>query len=195
MKKISKDWILTISLSVIVVLILIIDTVWYYFWEVKNQQEIAQVEEKIEVINSFSDYARKLKIRRKENSAEWYRTIETLKNGDNITIKIDNEGNAYFELSGKLEKKYGSEYKVVEKSLICQKVVLNQDDKNYFFFITEDGALKVITVLEEEIKEESEDYKKYRNIVNIITEIEENAELGYINKIKLFDISGNVFEI
>jgi len=47
MKKISKDWILTISLSVIVVLILIIDTVWYYFWEVKNQQEIAQVEEKI----------------------------------------------------------------------------------------------------------------------------------------------------
>jgi len=118
-----------------------------------------------------------------------------LKNGDNITIKIDNEGNAYFELSGKLEKKYGSEYKVVEKSLICQKVVLNQDDKNYFFFITEDGALKVITVLEEEIKEESEDYKKYRNIVNIITEIEENAELGYINKIKLFDISGNVFEI
>jgi len=167
MKKISKDWILTISLSVIVVLILIIDTVWYYFWEVKNQQEIAQVEEKIEVINSFSDYARKLKIRRKENSAEWYRTIETLKNGDNITIKIDNEGNAYFELSGKLEKKYGSEYKIASNVIKAGAMKYGQDGAIVIYAINNSGefSYSLINLTSNELKMQTID--SFKNIVEV----------------------------
>ena len=90
-----------------------------------------------------------------------------------------------------------SEYKVLEKVLMCKFVRFNQDVTNYLYFICDDGTVKIVRILSS-IEISSEDANDYKDIVNIITTLDMNVE-GFegmpVQKIKLIDINGNIYNV